>query len=89
MSDVIFFPDVGYRTRRKVCELVILHTYHVFQRHLGILLLLYYLHFYKALRDNRFVVLYEKRENKYISCNGLRKIFYYNTFIPYKYSIIE
>lgn len=85
MSDVIFFPDVGYRTRRKVCELVILDTYHVFQRHLGILLL-YYLHF---LKRYRFVVLYEKRENKYISCNGLRKIFYYNTFISYKYSIIE
>lgn len=86
MSEVIFFPDVGYRTRRKVCELVILDTYHVFQRHLAILLLLYYLHF---LKRYRFVVLYEKRENKYISCNGLRKIFYYNTFIPYKYSIIE
>lgn len=86
MSDVIFFPDVGYRMRRKVCELVILDTYHVFQRHLAILLLLYYLHF---LKRYRFVVLYEKRENKYISCNGLRKIFYYNTFIPYKYSIIE
>lgn len=83
MSDVIFFPNVGYKTRRKVCELVILDTYHVFQRHL---LLLYYLHF---LKRYRFVVLYEKRENKYISCNGLRKIFYYNTFIPYKYSIIE
>lgn len=83
MSDVIFFPNVGYKTRRKVCELVILDTYHVFQRHL---LLLYYLHFLK-----HFVVLYEKRENKYISYNisCLRKIFYYNTFIPYKYSIIE